>query len=145
MKHKVTPIEIFVVAIVMIGLGFYYIPKLTLGVEEKQYAVMQANSAMATSKILSYFSDNTNKKPPTEIANLVAGEMNELVKNPIDKKNPAYSVNEECLGCVVFSPDDKVKNIVLTAKDKDNKLISRTVIQPPSFVTFNKDFKENER
>ena len=39
---------------------------------------------------------------------------------------------------------EKAKNITLSAKDKENKLIVRTVIQPPSYVTFNKDLK-NEK
>ncbi len=142
---KITKIEVFILFIVFLGFSFYIVPKAMIKQEQKQYARMQANSQMMTSKILAEFSDNNNKKTPSEIALYLADEMNKKVKNPIDKKNKAYSVNEDCLGCVVVVPDDKAANIVLSAKDKENKLISRTVIQPPSFVTYNKDLKENER
>lgn len=139
---KITPVEIFIVIIVLICISFYLYPKLTLSLEQKQYGRIQTNAAMMTSKILAEFSDNKNKKTPTEVSIMLSDEMNKLVKNPIDKKNPAYSVNEECKGCVVLTPDDKVKSVILTAKDKDDKLITRTVIQPPSYVTFNEDLKK---
>ena len=71
----------------------------------------------------------------------LADEMNKLVKNPINKKNNAYSINEECEGCIVIVPNDKIKNITLSAKDKEGELVVRTIIQPPSFVTYNKDLK----
>ena len=141
---KITFIEIFVIAIVLIFLTIYLYPKATLLKEQKEYGRLQTNAAMMTSKVLAEFSDNTKKHVPSEIAKSLTEELNKLVKNPIEKKNPAYSVNNECLGCVVLTADDKVKSIVLTAKDRNNELIARTVIQPPSFVTFNKDIK-NER
>ena len=136
---KITPIEIFITVIFLICLSFYVIPKITLSLEQKQYGRIQTNAAMMKSKILAEFSDKNNKKTPTEISNMIADEMNKLVKNPIDKKNPAYSVNKECRGCIVVTPDDKIKSVILTAKDSDGKLITRTVIQPPSFVTFNEE------
>lgn len=143
---KITYIEIFVLILVFLGFAFYLVPKMMLSMEQKQYGRLQANAAMMTSKILAEFSDNKNKKTASEISNNLADEMNKLVKNPIDKKNPAYSINEECMGCVVLVPDDKIKTIVLTAKDKSGELIARTVIKPPSFVTFNKDLNlKNER
>lgn len=140
---KITYIEIFVIVIVLIFLCFYIIPKITLSYEQKCYGRIQTNAAMMTSKILAEFSDNTKKAIPSEVSKKLTDEMNKLVKNPINKKNPAYSVNEECEGCIVLSSDDKVKSIVLTAKDKENKLITRTVIQPPSYVTFNKDLEND--
>ena len=139
-----TYIEIFVVVIVLIFLSFYFIPKIMISKEQKEYGRIQTNSAMMTSKILAEFSDNTKKQKPSDIAKNLSEEMNKLVKNPINKKNPAYSVGEECEGCIVLTVNDKEKNIVLTAKDKNDELITRTVIQPPSYVTFNKDLK-NEK
>jgi len=143
-KLKLSYVEIFVLFIVILGFAFYFIPKAMISLEQKQYGRLQTNSAMMTSKVLAEFSDNLSKQKPTEIAVKLSDKMNKLVKNPIDKNNPAYSVNKECLGCVVLTPDDKVKSIVLTAKDKENKLIVRTLIQPPSFVTFNKDLKDDK-
>jgi len=136
---KITPVEIFILVIVLIFLGFYIVPKMMLSYEQKCYGRIQTNAAMMTSKVLAEFSDNTKKAVPSEVSKSLSEEMNKLVKNPINKKNVAYSVNEECEGCVVLTPDDKVRSIVLTAKDTENKLIVRTVIQPPSYVTFNKD------
>ncbi|MCD8024082.1 MAG: hypothetical protein LUE64_00940, partial [Candidatus Gastranaerophilales bacterium] len=126
------------------ALTFYFLPKITLSYEKRTYARMQTNGAMMTSKILAEFSNNNNKKLPSEISKILTEEMNKLVKNPINRKNPAYSINDECLGCVTLIPDDKVKSVVLTGKDKEDKLVLRTVIQPPSFVTYNKDLNENE-
>lgn len=140
--RKITPVEIFVLFLVCIGIAFYVIPKITLSLEQKHYGRLQTNAAMMTSKILAEFSDNTKKELPSKISENLSNEMNKLVQNPIEKKNPAYSINEECLGCVVLTSDDKVKSIILTAKDKEGKLITRTVIQPPSYVTFNKDLNE---
>lgn len=143
---KITHIEIFVLFLVFLGFAFYVVPQIMLSTEKKQYGRLQTNVAMMTSKILAEFSDNKNKKQASEIANNLAGEMNKLVKNPIDRKNAAYSINDECLGCVVLIPDDKIKTIVLTAKDKTGELIARTVIKPPSYVTFNKDLNsKNDR
>lgn len=144
-KFKITPVEIFVLFLVVLGFSFYFVPKAMISLEQKQYGRLQTNAAMMTSKILGEFSDNLKKQKPSEIAKNLADEMNELCKNPIDKTKPAYSINEEWLGCVVVKADDKAKNIVLTAKDKEGKLVVRTVIQPPSFVTFNKDLKENDK
>ena len=144
MKFKITPVEIFILFIVCVCVSFYVIPKITLSYEQKCYGRIQTNAAMLTSKILSNVSNKTNKKSYREFSTDAINEMNELVKNPIDKKNPAYSLEKECLGCIVVTPDEKAKNITLSAKDKENKLIVRTVIQPPSYVTFNKDLK-NEK
>ncbi len=143
-KFNITPLEIFIVFIFLVGLGFYFAPKLALSVEQRQYGIIQTNAAMMTSKILAEFSDNLKKQKPSEIAQKLTAEMNKLCKNPVDKKEAAYALNEECLGCVTVSPDDKVKNIILTSKDKEGKLIVRTIIQPPSFVTFNKDLKNGD-
>lgn len=139
---KITPVEIFIIFVVLICFGFYLYPKLMLSIEQKHYGRIQTNAAMMTSKILGEFSDTKNTKKPTEVAKMLSDEMNKIVKNPINKKNPAYSVSEECEGCIVVLPDDKVKNIILTAKDKEGRLITRTVIQPPSYVTFNEDLKK---
>lgn len=139
---KITPIEIFILFLVLIGFAFYIVPKASLSLEEKQYGRMQTNTAMITSKILAEFSSTSNKKTPSEISKELTEEMNKLVKNPINKKNPAYSIDTECTGCVVIHPDDKIKNIVLTGNDKEGNLVVRTVIQPPSYVTYNKDFKQ---
>lgn len=139
---KITHIEIFVLFIVFLGFAFYLVPQIMLKTEQKQYGRLQTNSAMMTSKILAEFSDNGNKAQAGTIAKDLVQKMNETVKNPIDRKNPAYSINEECMGCVVVTPDDKIRNIVLTAKDRAGELVARTVITPPSYVTFNRDLKK---
>lgn len=144
-RFKITPVEIFVLFLVVLSFSFYFVPKAMISLEQKQYGRLQTNAAMMTSKILAEFSDNLKKQKPSEIIVKLTDEMNKLCTNPIDKTKPAYSINEECLGCVVLKADDKAKNVVITAKDKENKLVVRTVIQPPSFVTFNKDLKENDK
>ncbi len=142
---KFTYIELFVLFLVFLGFAFYFVPKALISLEQKQYGRLQTNAAMMTSKILAEFSNNENKKTPSEISKNLSNEMNKLVKNPIDKKNPAYSIKQECTGCIVLTADDKIKNIILTGKDKTGVLVVRTIINPPSYITFNKDLSENER
>ena len=54
---KITPVEIFIIVIVLIFLGFYIIPKMMLSYEQKCYGRIQTNAAMMTSKVLAEFSD----------------------------------------------------------------------------------------
>ncbi len=139
---KITPVEIIVILIVLSGFGLYLYPKITVSLEQKQYTRMQTNAAMITSKILSEVSDTTNKELPDKYSEAVVSEMNKNVKNPINKNNPAYSIINECEGCIVVTPDNKLKSITVAGKDKSGNLVVRTVIQPPSYVTFNKDFNK---
>ena len=93
-KLKISYVEFFVIFIVFITVTIYLIPKWMLSSEQKQYGRLQTNTAMMTSKVLSKFSDNTNKQLPSEIAKELTEEMNTLCKNPKDKKNPAYTIEE---------------------------------------------------
>lgn len=140
-KPKITSVEIFVILIVLLGLAFYFIPKGLISIEKRQYGIIQTNAAIMTSKILSEFSDNEKKnKDINKVARILVDELNETIKNPMKKKNPAFTINEECLGCIVLKADKKVGNITLVSYDKEGNIITRTVIQPPSFVTYNKEY-----
>ncbi len=44
-----------------------------------------------------------------------------------------------------INPDDKTNSITVEANTKDSILLIRTVIQPPSFVTYTRDLTELEK
>ena len=73
------------------------------------------------------------------ISKKLTEELNAVNKNPLSKKEPAYITGEKCEGCVIITPDDKLNSITVEAYSKENALLVRTVIQPPSFVTYTRD------
>ena len=138
---KITAIEIVVSAIVLIAIGIYYSPNFTNKQEVMMAAKIKADSAMFTSKSLEEFAQNKNAKP-SDVAQKVADELNATGKNPYDKKAQAFTFDTNCKGCNSVEYDDKLTMIILTTYNKRWDLIARTVIKPPSFVTYTKS--ENE-
>ena len=135
--NKITVIEIIVALIVLCALGIYFAPKLTLDKEAQKAAKIKANNAIFTAKVIEEFAANKNAKS-SEVAKKVALELNKTTKNPYNKKLEAYTFQNECASCSNIVYDDNVQMIIVTSFDKKGKLIARTVIKPPSFVTFNK-------
>ena len=77
-----------------------------------------------------------------------------LVKNSklYDNKVSKETINKKLDEFLKLNPKIKKNEIIkegtrviLPTKTPENKLVVRTVIQPPSFVTFNKDLKENDK
>ena len=54
----------------------------------------------------------------------------------------SFTFDTNCKGCNSVEYDDKLTMIILTTYNKRGDLIARTVIKPPSFVTYTKS--ENE-
>ena len=144
--NKITFFEIFVLILLVVCIGIYISPNFLIKAENRKYAQIQTNASIFTSKALAEFSANTKVKASV-VSNKLAEELNAVNKNPFSKKAPAYCVLDkcECEGCVKINPDDKTNSITVEANTKDSILLIRTVIQPPSFVTYTRDLTELEK
>jgi len=144
--NKITLFEIFVLILLVFCVVLYISPNFIIKAENRKHAQVQANAAIFTSKALSEFSSNPKLKASV-IANKLIEELNAVNKNPFAKKEPAYCVLAKCQcdGCVKINPDDNMNSITIEAYTKDNILLVRTVIQPPSFVTYTRDLANLEK
>lgn len=136
--NKITVFEIFVLLLIVLCVALYLSPNFLVKLENKKYAQIQTNAGIFTSKALSEFSSSPKTKASV-ISKKLAEELNAVNKNPLSKKAPAYSINEKCEGCVIITPDDKLNSIAVEAYSNEATLLVRTVIQPPSFVTYTRD------
>ncbi len=145
--NKITFLEIFVLVLLIFCIWLYISPNFLVKLENRQNAKVQTNAAIFTSKALSEFSlkNSAHKGKPSAISEKIIKELNAVNKNPHNKKQPAYSIQKRCEGCVIVIPDDKMNSITVEAYTADDILLVRTIIQPPSFVTFTKDLKELEK
>ena len=139
---KVTAIEITTLMLAFIALGIYYAPRYMNDKEVMMAAKIKSDNAVFTSKALQAFA-NDEKILPSVVAQKISDELNETTINPYDKKAKAYTFDMECKGCNAVEYDDKLTMIILTTYNKKGDLIARTVIKPPSFVTFDK-FEEKK-
>ncbi len=136
--NKITLFEVFIFVLIILCIGLYVSPNFLVKLENRKYAQIQTNAGIFTSKALSEFSSNPKMKASV-ISKKLTEELNAVNKNPLSKKGPAYSINEKCEGCVIITPDDKLNSISVEAYSNENALLVRTVIQPPSFVTYTRD------
>ncbi|MCX4274361.1 MAG: hypothetical protein OSJ27_01095 [Candidatus Gastranaerophilales bacterium] len=136
--NKITAFEIFILFLIILCIGLYISPNFLVKLENRKYAQIQTNAGIFTSKALSEFSSNPKMKASV-ISKKLTEELNAVNKNPLSKKEPAYITGEKCEGCVIITPDDKLNSITVEAYSKENALLVRTVIQPPSFVTYTRD------
>ena len=90
-----------------------------------------------TSKALANFNEEKDKKASI-VAKETLEELNTLDKNPFDKKLPAYVFEKPQTGSILVESDDKIQTITLTGFGRENVILVRTVIKPPSFVTYQK-------
>ncbi len=141
---KITAIEIVVLIIVFVAIGIYYSPNIITKKEMQKIAKIKADNAIFTSKALEEFSANKKAKP-SEVAKKIAQELNTTSKNPFDEKSPAYTFETICTGCNNIEFDDKLQMIILSAYNKKGELMARTVIKPPSFVTYAKEFNKKKK
>ena len=128
------------VSFVLIALGIfsvYYIPQMLNKQEVMAAAKIKADNQIFVTKTLEEFEANKNVKP-SDVAKKVSDELNVVTVNPYNKKSEAYTFEKTCKGCNSVEFDDALEMIILTTYDKKGELIARTVIKPPSFVTYNK-------
>ena len=136
--NKITLFEIFVLLLIIFCIFLYISPNFLVFLDNRKYAQMQTNAGIFTSKALAEFSANSKMKASV-ISKKLTEELNAINKNPYSKKTPAYTLGEKCQGCVTITPDDKLNSITVEAYSNEDSLLVRTVIQPPSFVTFTRD------
>ena len=136
-KKTIVLAEIFIGVFALVALGIYYIPQLINKEEVMAAAKIQNDNQVFITKSLEEFSANKKLKP-SEIAKKVSDELNVVTVNPHNKKSQAYTFETGCKGCNSVEFDDAMEMIILTTYDKKGELIARTVIKPPSFVTYNK-------
>ena len=118
---KITAIEIVVLLIIFVALGIYYTPKILTSKDVKMIAKIKADNAMFTAKVLE--------------------EFNAAGKNPYNKDGLAYTFEQSCKGCNSVTYDDNFKTITIESFDKKGTFLARTVIAPPSYVTYVKETK----
>ena len=140
---KITLIEITTVAIIFVALSIYYYPHLFNNSDVRAAAKIKADNAIFTSKVLEEFSANKDIKS-SDVAQKVSDELNITTVNPYDKKAKAFTFEPDCKGCNNIEYNDELEMIILTTYNKKGELIARTVIKPPSFVTYNKADDEKE-
>lgn len=134
---KITVIEIIVALIVVLALGIYFCPKFLNSKELRIQAKVKAQNAIYTSKALEEFAVDKNAKA-SAVALKVMEELNAVEVSPFNKKEKAYTNEKNCTACNSIEIDDAASMIIITTYDKKGDLMARTVIKPPSFVTYNK-------
>ena len=135
---KISVVEIVVLIFALCAFSIYLIPKLMSHSENSKESKIKASSAIFTSKVIEEFARNENVKP-SEIAKKTVEELNQTEKNPYNKSSDLYIINNNCKGCLKVEYDDNLIMIIVTGLDNNEELISRTVIKPPSFVTYYKE------
>ena len=134
---KIAKLEIAVIIILLICIGLYLTPYFKKSADERKIAGINANAAIFTSKSLAEFSRDNDQKASI-VAKKTLDELNTVSKNPYDRKLPAYVSGNVFCGSVSIESDDKLQTITVTGYGRDNVIIVRTVIKPPSFVTYKK-------
>ena len=135
---KLTIVEIIVLIFALSVFSIYIIPKLMTSGENSKISKLKASSAIFTSKIIEEFAKDKNATPSV-LAQKVVEELNQTEKNPFNKSADLFVYNNDCKGCLKVEFDDNLKMVIITGLDNNSKLISRTVINPPSFVTYSKE------
>lgn len=146
-SNKITIFEILVILLLIFCIWIYVSPNFLLKLENRKNAQIQTNASIFIAKALSEFSMDKNAKKPsaTVVSKKLTDELNKVNKNPYSKKTPAYSLAEKCDGCVIITPDDKMNSITVEAYTTDEILLVRTILQPPSFVSFVRDLADLEK
>ncbi len=127
--------------IALIICAIYYIPILKKINEEKTFELIKENNSVFISKIIEESSKNKDSLP-SDIAKRIVDELNSTQKNPYDNSKEFYVLNSECSACTKVESDDALKMVIITTFDKNGLLSARTVIKPPSFVTYYKNDKD---
>lgn len=138
-KGRVTKIEIVSLGIILIFLLLYFLPRVMVGDEKKQNAVLKLSAAQYTSKTLEAFSTAGKKPDAALISKKIADELNQNIKNPIDKKRGVFVMDGPCPGCINVEPDNSMESVIITGYDRNLKIFVRTVIKPPSFVSYTRE------
>ncbi len=138
---KVTIIEIAVLIIFIIAVIIFLAPYF---IKEKQDMIIsriKASNAIFISKTIEEFAKDKNAKP-SDISKKVIDILNETEKNPYGTKDAFYVAYKDCTGCTKVESDDNLRMVIITTFNKEGELVARTVINPPSYVTYYKENKD---
>lgn len=138
---KITIIKIAIILIVAIGFGIYFSPFLTKKREDALAQQIKSNNKIFTQKILDEFAQNKNIKA-SSVAEKIIDELNPISKNPYNKKMKAYTFDTDCKACSKIEYSDELTIVVISTYDRKGELSARTVIKPPSFVSYYKSDNE---
>ncbi len=139
---KITGLELAVIIILLCAIFIFLIPIVKGDFEKKKEAQISANAAIFTSKALSYFNTDKTLKA-SYVANKTLEELNSISKNPYNRKQKAYVFEKGQKGAILVEFDDNIQTITVTGFNKSLQIVVRTVIKPPSFVTYEKNKEQN--
>ena len=133
---KITTIILATILIfAIIAVGIYFLPYYKNKREAQLISKIKKSNSIFTTKILEEFNKDKNIKA-SNAARKVAAELNAVSKNLFNKDEQAYLFDTTCTLCNSVDYNDDLSMVVLTVYDKNGELLSRTVIKPPSFVTY---------
>lgn len=133
---KITTIILATILIfAIIAVGIYFLPYYKNKREAQLISKIKKSNSIFTTKILEEFNKDKNIKA-SNAARKVAAELNAVSKNLFNKDEQAYVFDNTCTLCNSVDYNDDLSMVVLTVYDKNGELLSRTVIKPPSFVTY---------
>ena len=138
---KILIITALLILTALAGCAIYYIPILKNINKEKTLNLIKENNSVFISKIIEESSKNKDSQP-SDIAKKIADELNSTQENPYDNSKVFYVLNNECSACTKVESDNELKMVIITTFDKNGLLVARTVIKPPSFVTYYKNDKD---
>lgn len=129
MHKKITILEIIIIIFVLSVLALFFSPRFMNSPQELQQATVRANVSIARSAIESVFALKANKNTTIEIAEMISETLNKTTKNPINKNNPAYTINSAQIGAIDFVTDETNDNIKINgyADDVSTPLMSLVV------------------
>jgi len=137
---KTLKIQITILVLAIISLAVYFIPMLKEKQETMMAAKIKTDTMAFTHKALEEFKNNKGIKA-SSVAQKIVDEFNEKGQNPVNKNLAPYTFNKEAKSQTSVEYDDMLEMIILTSYDKKGTLTSRTVIKPPSFVTYESENK----
>lgn len=130
-RIKSKKIEMAMIAIVLMLVLLYFYPRITSAQDEKDnkkvVAICRTFSEMVLKKTNSFKPTKTLKKPNLD-----------LISKEVQKELSANGKigEEKCPLCIQVEFDSKTNTIIVTGYDKTPEVVTRTVINPPSFVRY---------
>lgn len=137
---NITEICLWILAVILIiiFINIKFMPKIN---SQKDKTIRQNGRIFIESVLADY---DITKKSQYDIRRNVLGVIDRLNKervNPYNKKNSPYVIDEECPGCLTINIDEGTRSIIMTGYDKKHNILTRAVINPPSYVSYEKPEK----
>lgn len=115
----------------------YLMPKIEKCLANKKAKIVSNNCMAYSNAILAKY--NSDKKINIEkTAKDLVVEFNQKYKNPILKKEPAFAFDGKIYGACNIKYNKQVKALDVTGLDKEEGIIIRVIVKPPSFVRYDR-------